>query len=85
MLVSQLEYKAGWYGGEVVKVDPRRTSHECLSYGVVSPYNRLGKVYDCADFGMKIDADMNAARNILGRAMSGAWDVRPGGTARKVA
>ena len=28
VLVSRLDYKAGWYGGEVVRVDPRiRLSH----------------------------------------------------------
>ena len=68
---SQLTYKAEWAGRELVLVDPRFTSQRCSGCGVVSADNRQGKQYSCADCGMTEDADTNAARNILHKALAG--------------
>ena len=64
-------HKAEWAGREMVLVDPRFTSQRCSGCGVVSADNRQHKRYDCADCGMTEDADINAARNVLHKALAG--------------
>ena len=68
---NQLSYKAEWAGRELVLVDPRFTSQRCSVCGVVSADNRQGKQYSCAECRMTEDADTNAARNILHKALAG--------------
>ena len=55
----------------MVLVDPRFTSQRCSGCGAVAAGNRHQKRYDCAECGMKEDADINAARNILYKALAG--------------
>ena len=65
-LVSQLEYKAEWRGGEVVKVDPKYTSQTCSKCGHVEKANRETQAkFLCQKCGHKENADVNAAKNIL--------------------
>ena len=71
LIRSQLAYKAEWAGRELVVVDPKFTSQRCSECGVVSAEHRQRKRYDCAECGMTEDADVNAARNILHKAMAG--------------
>ena len=71
MLRRQLAYKAEWAGRELIAVDPKFTSQECSSCGAVSAEHRQGKRYECAECGMTEDADVNAALNILHRALTG--------------
>ena len=71
LLRSQLAYKAEWAGRELVAVDPKFTSQRCSKCGVVSAEHRQRKRYDCAECGMTEDADVNAARNILHKALAG--------------
>ena len=71
LLRNQIAYKAEWAGREMVLVDPRFTSQRCSGCGVVSADNRQHKRYDCADCGMTEDADINAARNVLHKALAG--------------
>ena len=71
LLRNQIAYKAEWAGREMVLVDPRFTSQRCSGCGVVSADNRQHKRYDCADCGMTEDADVNAARNVLHKALAG--------------
>ena len=71
LLRSQLAYKAEWAGRELVAVDPKFTSQRCSECGVVSAEHRQRKRYDCAECGMTEDADVNAARNILHKALAG--------------
>ena len=73
---NQLSYKAAWAGRELVVVDPKFTSQRCSGCGVISAEHRQGKRYDCAECRMLEDADINAARNILNKAMAGRR--RPG-------
>ena len=70
IIISQLEYKTRWYGGEFVKVDPKHTSQTCSGCGVVASENRQDKIYNCGSCGLRIDADTNAAVNILRRGLS---------------
>ncbi len=71
MLRRQLEYKAEWHGKAVVLVDAAYTSQTCSACGVASSDSRRGKTYTCVDCGNALDADVNAARVILQRAMAG--------------
>ena len=71
MIRHQLTYKAGWAGREMVVVDPRFTSQRCSGCGTVSAEHRQRKRYNCAECGMTEDADVNAARNILHKALAG--------------
>ena len=78
LIRQQLTYKAAWAGRELFVVDPKFTSQRCSACGVVSAVQRKGKRYECAECGMIEDADVNAARNILHRALAGRrWpDIR---------
>ena len=67
---NQLVYKAEWAGKQLVEVNPRHTSQTCSNCGVVDPESRQGKSYACRQCGLAIDADVNAAVNILKRAAS---------------
>lgn len=62
---AQLTYKAAWAGREVVKVAPHHTSRRCSACGVVDGSQRKGELYVCRKCGLRIDADVNAAVNIL--------------------
>ena len=65
MIRQQLAYKAEWAGVPMVAVDPRGTSQRCSGGGHVSGKSRRGKWYMCVACGVLLDADVNAARNIL--------------------
>ena len=60
-----------WAGREIVAIDPRFTSQKCSGCGVVAAENRKSKQYQCATCGMTEDADVNAAKNILHKALAG--------------
>ena len=65
---QQLAYKAEWAGVPMVAVDPRGTSQRCSGCGHVSADSRLRhdrKWYMCVACGVLLDADVNAARNIM--------------------
>ena len=70
IMVSQLAYKSRWYGRELVKVDARHTSQMCSGCGLVASENRKNKMYKCGTCGLRMDADTNAAVNILTRGLS---------------
>ena len=71
LIRNQLHYKAAWAGRELVAVDPKFTSQRCSGCGVVAAENRKSKQYRCATCGITEDADVNAARNILHKALAG--------------
>ena len=71
LLRTQLAYKAEWASRELAVVDPKFTSQRCSCCGVVSAEHRQRKRYDCAECRMTEDADINAARNILHKALAG--------------
>ena len=67
---NQLAYKVEWAGKRLIAVDPRRTSETCSRCGAVDAASRDGKVYSCASCGVTMDADHNAALNILDRGLA---------------
>ena len=72
--VRQLEYKARWYGRELVKIDRwHPSSKRCSDCGYTAEKMPLNvRQWTCPECGANHDRDVNAARNILaaGRAVS---------------
>ena len=66
---SQLAYEAEWAGKLIERVRPHHTSQICSGCGVRDGSHRKGKRYDCGRCGLIVDADRNAAINILRRAI----------------
>ena len=52
-----------------IKVNPSYTSQICSSCGSIHNESRLGENYKCIECGFEIDADLNAAINILQRGV----------------
>lgn len=70
LIRSQLAYKAEWAGKQLVAVDARFTSQTCSQCGVVDNASRKSQsVFRCRSCGYEQHADVNAAVNILGRAI----------------
>lgn len=65
-VIDKLESLSESEGFTLVKVDPAYTSQTCSRCGAVVKANREGELYHC-DCGLVIDADTNAAINILRR------------------
>ena len=65
-LRRQLEYKSSWRGGYVIAVSPRYTSQCCSACGYRDQENRKTQAaFACLSCGLTLNADINAARNIL--------------------
>jgi putative transposase len=64
--VSQLEYKAAWYGRNLVKIDKRYpSSKRCFDCGHLLDSLTLDvRVWTCPECGVVHDRDLNAAQNI---------------------
>ena len=71
IIKQQLTYKAEWAGRQVAIVNPKLTSQTCSRCGVVNRQARVGKRYKCSSCGLLMDADVNAAVNILHRGLAG--------------
>lgn len=69
-LIRQLEYKAGWYGSSLQKVDRwYPSSKTCSACGYVkSDLGRGDRTYHCAQCGLVLDRDHNAAVNLAAEA-----------------
>jgi putative transposase len=81
----QLEYKAGWYGREVIAIDRwYPSSKTCSACGHLLAKLPLGtRAWTCPGCGTLHDRDVNAARNILavGLTVAACGDgVRPART-----
>jgi putative transposase len=80
-----LSYKTGWNGGRVILADRYYpSSRACSGCGTVKAKLSLAeRTYQCASCGLVLDRDVNAARNLLQLAASGAERVNAcGGTVR---
>lgn len=67
----------------VVFVDPAGTSQVCSRCDHIDARSRHGPVYRCINCAFEVDADVNAARNILRRAeLSACGEARSGGRRR---
>ncbi len=66
----QLTVKAESAGRRVIAVDPRYTSQRCNACGHTGKENRMNQaLFRCVKCGHTANADHNAAKNILGRAV----------------
>lgn len=63
-----LSDKAECAGRTLIAVDPRGTSQTCSNCGVVVPKGLSVRIHRCA-CGLVLDRDVNAARNVLQRAI----------------
>jgi putative transposase len=72
-----LGYKTGWNGGTLVTADRwLPSSKTCSGCGTVKAKLSLSqRRYQCDDCGLVLDRDVNAARNLLNLAASGAERV----------
>ena len=69
--VRQLEYKANWYGRNIVKVPTfYPSSKTCSSCGNIKETLKLSeRIYHCKYCGLEIDRDYNASINILRKGL----------------
>jgi len=70
-LFELLEYKLKEHGSMLVKVAPEYTSQMCSKCGNIDKASRDRENYICTACGHKIDADHNAAINILNKGIHG--------------
>jgi putative transposase len=68
---SMLKCKLEDGGGSLIKVSPAYTSQTCSACGAVDADSRDGKLFKCTTCGFEGDADVNAAKNILAKGISG--------------
>ncbi len=69
----QLAYKLAWLGGNLLVIPPQYTSQTCSRCGCVNKQNRQTQAkFKCIICGFEVNADHNAALNILaaGQAVS---------------
>ena len=67
-VLDKLESLSELEGFKLIKVDPAYTSQTCSNCGQIIKANRQGELYNCS-CGLLIDADTNAAINILHRGV----------------
>ena len=90
-LMTRLQDKMDANGGNLVIVPAAYTSQTCHKCGHVASENRDSQaVFHCVECGYRANADVNAAKNILSRALiqtggGTAWDVegRVGGPVKR--
>ena len=71
MFRTMLEYKCKWYGKKLIVVDPKNTSRICANCGYNSGKKPLNiREWTCPKCHMHHDRDINAAVNILHKAVS---------------
>lgn len=73
-LRRQLAYKCDRSGAALVEVRAAYSSQECAECGTVDAASRDGRLFRCTACGHGDDADVNAARVILARALSAHED-----------
>lgn len=66
-LIGKLGRLSEEKGFQIIKVNPSYTSQTCSHCGTVDKSNRNGEIYQCKVCNLEIDADYNAAINILHR------------------
>jgi len=76
--LAKLAYKAEYAGGQLIRVNPNGTSQVCSRCGCLPdvPKTLADRVHSCPSCGLVVDRDVNAARNILTRALGlSVWDI----------
>ena len=69
-LRKRIRDKAESAGRAIILVDPKGTSQTCSCCGGIVKKDLSVRMHVCPACGLKIDRDINAARNILARALS---------------
>lgn len=69
--------KAEEAGRTVVLVNPKNTTQACSGCGSIVPKTLSVRVHDCPHCGLKIDRDLNAAKNILARGLASLRPSEP--------
>lgn len=75
--IQMLAYKAEEAGGQVIKVNPKGTSATCACCANRDPRSREGPRFRCVACGHTDDADTNAAKVILTRALAKLAEQQP--------
>jgi putative transposase len=70
ILFGMLHYKAERAGVKLIEVDPKYTSQDCSGCEARVPKSLYDRTHNCPSCGLILDRDVNAARNILHRAVS---------------
>ncbi len=68
--IGYLMNKAEWAGRHVMKQTPHYTSQKCSGCSVLVPKELSQRWHQCPSCGLVMDRDENAARNILGYALT---------------
>jgi len=74
--ITILTCKAEEAGRQVVKVDPKYTSQICSKCGEIVKKDLSVRVHNCPHCGLVLDRDINAAKNVLARALKFALKSR---------
>lgn len=69
LLVQQVQYKSESAGRTAVLVNPAYTSQDCSGCGYRAKKSLLERWHNCPECGLSIDRDVNAAINILAKAV----------------
>jgi putative transposase len=72
-LISMIAYKAERAGGRFVKVNARDTSQMCAECDADVPKTGNVRSHSCPHCKTVVHRDINAARNVLKRAVAGPW------------
>lgn len=76
-VLTNLKNKTEQQGVKMVKVSPAYTSQICSQCGTSRKENRQGEDYLCNVCGLEMDADLNAAINILHRGTYSSSSPQP--------
>ena len=68
--VGYVAYKAAYAGRHVMKEAPHYTSQNCSGCGIKVPKELSQRWHQCPTCGLVMDRDVNAAINILGKALT---------------
>lgn len=75
-LLNKITYKAQNSGIQVINVNPAYTSQTCSCCGLKEKSNRKNQsLYECSSCGSKMNADVNAAKNILNLSFQNGLNV----------
>jgi putative transposase len=73
MLIAMLRYKAERAGSWFAIIDARNTSQQCSGCGAMVRKGLKVRVHQCTQCDLEVQRDVNAARNVLKRAVVGPW------------
>lgn len=77
-LLNKIQYKALDAGLKVISVDPKGTSQRCSNCGLKDKTNRVNQRLYICKCGSKMNADINAAKNIYNLSIVDGLNVNLG-------